>query len=517
MRTVSTAKSTFVLCLIGLTGGLISSMAYPDNAIWIAIFPSTAIMLYAITSARFRDSWIVGLVTGFTFYASQIPWMTVYLGPVPWLALSILEGCIFAIGALAINASWTFSRRYLPASPLLAAIAIASLWVAREWVACNFPYGGFPWSRLALSQSNSPLANWVFWGGDSLLSFVIVFMVALAMLTWSTKLKPSNWGTSPVAAVLALLCLIPLMTVTSASAENGQIKVAAVQGNANAGLFANPRPGSILENHLKASNSLLTKPDKPDLVIWPENAADQNPLSNPSAKATVSRFVDSIGAPLMLGTITSRGDDIYNSSVLWKPNVGAVDWYDKKRPVAFGEFVPDREFFHLLAPDLIDLIPRGYSFGTRDGIFNIETQPNAKVNVGTMICFEVAVDDITRDLVGQGAELLVVQTNNSDFGTTNESAQQLAIAKLRAIESGRAVVNISTVGLSAIVLPTGEVVSSLPSYQPGLMQEILPLRSSLTPAMTFGGYLEIVNNFAAIGQLLLIYWIAKRKRKANAQ
>jgi apolipoprotein N-acyltransferase len=219
----------------------------------------------------------------------------------------------------------------------------------------------------------------------------------------------------------------------------------------------------------------------------------------------------------MLGTITSRGDDIYNSSVLWKPNVGAVDWYDKKRPVAFGEFVPDREFFHLLAPDLIDLIPRGYSFGTRDGIFNIETQPNAKVNVGTMICFEVAVDDITRDLVGQGAELLVVQTNNSDFGTTNESAQQLAIAKLRAIESGRAVVNISTVGLSAIVLPTGEVVSSLPSYQPGLMQEILPLRSSLTPAMTFGGYLEIVNNFAAIGQLLLIYWIAKRKRKASAQ
>jgi len=472
-------------------------------------------MLFAITAAAFRTVWLVGLVTGFTFYASQIPWMTVYLGPVPWLALSILEGVIFAVGAMTINTSWNFARRHLNFRPILTSAAIASLWVAREWVACNFPYGGFPWSRLALSQSNSPLANWVFWGGDSLLSFVIVFIVALVMLTWSNKLRTSHWGSSPVAAVLSLMILIPIMTPTNAAAENWEIDVAAVQGNANAGLFANPKPGSILENHLKASQSLLLQPNKPDVVIWPENAADQNPLGNGAAKSRVSNFVNKVDTPLLFGTITSRGNDIYNSSILWQPNIGAVDWYDKKRPVAFGEFVPDRAFFHLLAPDLIDLIPRGYSFGTKDGIFEISTKMNSNVKLGAMICFEVAVDDITRDLVKQGAHVLVVQTNNSDFGTTNESAQQLAIAKLRAIESGRAVVNISTVGLSAIILPTGEVVSSLPSYQAGLMQANLPLRSSLTPAMSFGGYLEIVNNLAAIAQLVIIFLFTRRKRRAN--
>jgi apolipoprotein N-acyltransferase len=114
--------------------------------------------------------------------------------------------------------------------------------------------------------------------------------------------------------------------------------------------------------------------------------------------------------------------------------------------------------------------------------------------------------------VQQNAEILAVQTNNSDFGTTNESAQQLAIAKLRAIESGRAVVNISTVGLSAIILPTGEVVDSLPSYTPGIMRQELPLRSSLTPAMSVGGFLEIVNNFSALGQILFVFWIGKRRR-----
>lgn len=490
-------------------------MAYPDNAIWIAIFPATGLMLYAIKSATSKQSLIVGFVTGFTFYASQIPWMTVYLGPVPWLALSVLEGAIFAVGALAITAAWRLAANR--SAPFLAAFSIASLWVAREWLACNFPYGGFPWSRLALSQSNSPLAHWVFWGGDSLLSFVIVFATVIVMLTWRTSLRPERWGQSPVALSLILICLFPFLTPTQVAAENKFLSVAAVQGNANAGLFANPRPGSILQNHLEASLPLLSQASKPELVIWPENAADVSPLANPSARSLIKRFAENVGAPLMFGTITSRGDEIYNSSILWQPKVGPVDWYDKKRPVAFGEYVPDRPFFRALAPDLIDLIPRGYSFGTRDGIFEISPPSRTALKVGTMICFEVAVDDITRDLVHQGAQLLIVQTNNSDFGTTNESAQQLAIAKLRAIESGRAVVNISTVGLSAIILPNGEVIDSLPSYQPGLMQQTLPLRNSMTPAMLFGGNLEIVNNFSALGQLLVIFWLSRRKRGGRAK
>ena len=496
MRTVSTAKNTLVLSMFGLTGGLISSMAYPDNSIWVAIFPATALMIYAIATSSARQSIVVGLVTGFTFYASQIPWMTVYLGPVPWLALSTLEAVIFAGGAWLIN---RFVHTKRTQSSIVIATAVAVLWVAREWLACNFPYGGFPWSRLALSQSNSPLANWVYWGGISWLSFVIVFATILIMLTWTSKLRPSQWHTSPVALILVLICLVPQLTPTSTQSKANTIEVAAVQGNANAGLFANPKPGSILKNHLDASKQLLKTNQKPDVVIWPENAADQNPLVQRIAKTQVRDFVDQVNAPVIFGTITSRGNDIYNSSILWLPTTGPVDWYDKKRPVAFGEFVPDREFFRLLAPDLIDLIPRGYSFGTRDGIFEL---PKLQTKLGTMICFEVAVDDITRDLVQQGAEILVVQTNNSDFGTTNESAQQLAIAKLRAIESGRAVINISTVGLSAIILPSGEVIDSLEAYKPGLMRQRLDLLVDKTPAMLFGGSIDMIMNFAALGIIL---------------
>lgn len=497
--------------LFGLAGGLLSSFAYPDHAIWLAIFPSVALILWAISISPLRYSASVGFVAGFAFYASQIPWMTVYLGPVPWLALSFLEAIIFATGSWAIALALDFFKRVKRTrlTGLAVALSVASLWTSREWLACNFPYGGFPWSRVALSQSNSPLAPWVFWGGASLLSFVIVFVCALFVFDWA-NLRFTNWRKSPSFLVALLVLVVPALTPLSNAAESGTLDVAAVQGNAKAGLLVAQAPGTILQNHMQASAPLLTESDKPQLVIWPENAADLSPLEDADSRWQINNFTDRIGAPLMFGTITERDGEIFNSSILWRPKTGPADWYDKKRPVAFGEFVPDRAFWRMLAPELIDLIPRGYSFGTRDGIFEID-----QGKVGTMICFEVAVDDISRELVGEGAKILIAQTNNSDFGTTNESAQQLAIARLRAIETGRVFVNISTVGTSAIVMPDGTITQQLPTYQAQILRENLPLRNSITPAMAIGSSLELANNFAAIAQLMFLFLFQLRLRRSR--
>lgn len=493
---------------LAILGGLTSSLAYPNNSIWIAIFASVALIVSALTMVSTRQSLVVGFAAGFAFYASQIPWMTTYLGPVPWLALSSLEAFIFALGSAAITVLLSTFRRF-PASffsTTIQALAVASLWTAREWVAISFPYNGFPWSRVALSQSNSPLAAWVYWGGNSLLTFVIVFFAAaLVLARRELKLSAVTKSFTPIAMVLVFA--IPTLTPLDARPEKGSMNIAAVQGNAKAGLLVYEPLGTILNNHLSASQSLIEAKEKIDLVVWPENASDKNPQVHPDAEAAIQKFVEAVDAPLMFGTITEREGKIYNSSILWLPKTGQVDFYDKKRPVAFGEYVPDRQFFRTLAPDLIDLIPRGYSFGNRDGIFTIDGQ-----SIGTMICFEVAIDDISRQLVTQGAEVLIVQSNNADFGTSNQSAQQLAIARLRAIETGRAVVHISTVGTSAIILPNGTITRQLDTYQAAVMQQELPLRESLTPAMALGSNFELANNFAALG-LIIGSIVVRRKAK----
>ena len=497
--------------LIGLFGGLVSSLAYPSNSIWIAIFVAIGLILIAISIVKPTQALLVGFVSGVAFYAAQIPWMTVYLGPVPWLALSILEGLIFAVGSWALALAFAAMKSWKSSffGTVSKALVIASLWTTREWVAMTVPYGGFPWSRVSLSQSNSPLAPWVFWGGNSLLSFVLVFAVAILLFGYR-DLTLARLRKSATALALLIVMAVPAFTPLDNRAEAGTIDIAAVQGNAKAGLLVYEPLGKILQNHLNASAPLLGEATSPDVVVWPENAADKNPQIYPDAERAISKFVEAIDAPLMFGTITERDDQIFNSSMLWLPKSGIVDFYDKKRPVAFGEYVPDRAFWRLLAPDLIDLIPRGYSFGTRDGIFEV-----ANTKIGTMICFEVAVDDISRDLVGQGATVLIAQTNNSDFGTTNQSAQQLAIAKLRAIETGRAFINISTVGTSAVVLPNGEVVEQLETYTADIMRHVLPLRTSQTPAMMFGATLEMANNFAALGivfYLSVVPFLSRRRR-----
>jgi len=500
--------------LLALFGGLLSSQAYPDTGLWIAIFPAVALILVAIIRSSPRQSLGVGFIGGLAWYASQIPWMTAYLGPVPWLALSILEALIFAAGAYLINVAYVFFKRshHTLWSNTLLALSVSSLWTAREWVSSNWPYGGFPWSTVAMSQSDSPFAGIAYWGGQTAISFSLVFATALIVFGYR-ELNPAHWHGSLTAVLVFLVFAIPALTPLNTNAEAGWLNVAAVQGNANAGLFANETPGTILKNHLDASKPLLSATNKPNVVIWPENAADLSPLSNFDAQWSVTRFVDELKTPLIFGTITSRGQDFFNSSVLWQPRIGPTDYYDKKRPVPFAEYVPDRAFWSLIDPEQIALIAKGYTFGTRDGIFELK-----QGRVGVMICFEVAVADISRDLVKQGAKLIVVQTNNSDFGHTNESAQQLAIAKLRAIETGRAVVNISTVGISALIYPNGAVSQSLPSFKAGILQSSLPLRTSITPAMAFGPSLDEVINFSAIAQSLFLVWLRfvyRRKKKHN--
>ena len=484
-------------------GGLVSSLAFPREDLWPLIFVSVILLLSSVKGLRFWPATFIGFAGGFAFYASQIEWMSLYLGPVPWIALSILEGIIFALGMglIAMIWSWLDHRVGGPFKGLLIATAVAITWTSREWVSINVPYGGFPWSRLAQTQSTSFLADWVYVGGLPLLSFMIAFIAALAMGFSRLSLKGNLISGAAITAALA----IPAIIVVPAAAESGSYVVAAVQGNANAGLFANPDRGSILRNHIEASKLISDQPlaDEIDVVVWPENASDLSPFKDVIASTTIQNLVnDKFKVPLIFGTITERGDKIFNSSILWEPGIGPTDWYDKKRPVPFAEYVPDRDFWYQFAPDLIGLISRGYSFGDRDGIFDV-----SGTKLGTLICFEIAIDDIGRNLVGDGAELILSQTNNADFGQSDETFQQAALARLRAIETGRSVVNISTVGVSAIYAADGEILASLPTFEPGVMVTEVPLRTSITPAMVVGPIFDLANNAAAflLGALAIGY------------
>jgi apolipoprotein N-acyltransferase len=496
MTTVSTSRELLWRIPLGLGGGFVSSLAMPRENIWPLIFVAVAMILTSIRGLRFFAATGVGFLSGMAFYISQVEWISQYLGPVPLIALSVLESLIFAVGAGVIALVWGFldSRYSGRFASLVISFAIATIWTAREWVSINIPYGGFPWSRVAQALSDSFLSQLVYFVGISGLTFVSVFMTTAFLLFFKSGLASLRSHLLPLGATLGILALAGSFIVPT-DAENGEVTVAAVQGNANAGLFANAERGTFLRNHLEATELLADHPrrDDIDFIVWPENASDLNPQTNSVAKLQVDAVVEKYQVPLIFGAITEAGDEVFNSSLYYAPDQGQVDQYDKKRPVPFAEYVPDRDFWYQLAPDLIGLISRGYAFGTRDGIFEFEGK-----DLGVLICFEIAIDDIGRELVADGAQIILSQTNNADFGRSDETFQQAALARLRAIETGRTVVNISTVGVSMIFLPNGSIVDELPIFEPGVMVQTLPLRSSITPAMVIGQAFDLIINILAL-------------------
>jgi apolipoprotein N-acyltransferase len=486
---------------LGVVAGLIGLVVFPTENIWI-LAPLIPMLTYlAVLGLRFWPAVLVGFISGQAFYISHIEWISLYLGPIPLIALSTTVSIYHALGAGL--AAWLFRSFDSKGKKIIPfALLLASIWTLREFGANNFPYGGFPWSRLSMTQSESFMASWVWWGGMSLLSFVIAFIgsvFALLILSRSGRhlLRPALLG-------VMVAILVPLLTpIGLTTTFQGEKVIAAVQGNARAGLFSREAPGTILQNHLDASEIVVQSGREIDLLVWPENASDLDPLRSPQARAKINALSNQLDAPFVFGTITKRGDETFNSTILWTPEVGPVDFYDKKQPVPFAEYAPDREFWRMFAPELIDMIPRGYSFGTRDGIYEI-----SDFTAGTLICFEIAEDSILRELTFSGAQVILSQTNNADFGYSDETFQQAAIARLRAIETGRAVVNISTVGLSAIYLPNGKVLSEVEWYTPAAMIESVLLYSGLTPGVVIGSVFDWVNALVVVGFSIL----TKRRR-----
>ncbi|WP_241986416.1 apolipoprotein N-acyltransferase [Cryobacterium psychrophilum] len=486
-------------------GGVLNALAFPGLGWWPLIFVGTPLIFLALVGRRGWGALAVGVLGGFAFWGTHILWITIYLGPVPWLALAGLQSIFFALGCAIMAFAWRFADRAF-AGPWgrlgLTPVVIAGLWTLREYVTSNWPYGGFSWGRLAFSQSESPFGELVAWVGISGLSFLLAWISALIVQVAREPVarKRVIRSMAPV-GLIALMLSIPAFPVVT----SGTIRVAAVQGNADAALFAEYTPGQILQDHVAATEPLYGR--TVDLVVWPENASDLNPLERSESAALLNRVSKEMNAPIVTGTITTDGSRTFNSLLLWKGGDNAVDQYDKIHPVPFAEYIPDREFWSPLAPDLFALIPRDFTIGTRDNVFDING-----VTAGLAICFDIVDDNLIRQMIAGGADIILAPTNNADFGRTDQSVQQLAIARLRAIETGRSLVNTSTVGTSAIIAPDGGTIDRLPTFEPGAMVQDVPLSQTVTLAMVAGRGIELaVSGLGLVGMILAVL-LARRRR-----
>jgi apolipoprotein N-acyltransferase len=483
--------------ILSALGGVVYDLGFPGASVWPLAFAGIAMALVALVGRSAWAAFHIGLAFGLAFYLTHVSWTSLYLGPIPWLALSILESLFVAGGAVLIALAYRWVPRATTsrwARLVLLPMLVAGLWIVRETANGTLPYGGFPWGRAALSQSESPFAQVVSWVGSSGLGFVMIVIVA-AIVEW---VRLRGWRDPrtaiPVAALIVAATVVPAWPTVA----SGELRVASVQGNGPSGYFDEREPGDVLAAQLDATEPVLDEPGI-DVLLWPEGGSDVDPTRSDDAARVFDDLGEQLDAPIVLNTVTVDDEErFYNTSLLWEAGEGAVDRFSKRNPVPFGEYIPDRWFYDALAPELTGLIQRGYSPGTEPPVFELDGAV-----AGLAICFDVIYDGLIWEGARDGAEVYLLQTNNADFRGTDENQQQLAIARLRAIETGRSIVNISTVGTSQVIDPAGRTIDSLPAYEAGAMVTDVELREGFTPAVVLGGFVPTLIVVGAIAGLVV--------------
>ena len=471
--------------VIAVAGGLLGVAAFPRFGVWPLAFGSVGLLSVALDRRSIRTAAWLGYLYGLAFFIPLLSWTGIYVGPFPWLLLAAAEAVFMA--AMACALTLVQRARFAP-------LWIGAVWVLQEAARDRLPFGGFPWGRLAFSQDDAPTRWFVALGGAPLLSFVVALgggALAVA-LRGRASVRPRVRATA-VALAVALPCIGALLSVPLHPSANRHTTVALVQGSVpDLGLKFEDRAGQVLDNHVQQTLALAAeisagRMPRPDLVVWPEDASDLDPFQDPTVYAKIDSTVRAIGVPVLVGAILNGPGATHrrNVGILWSPQTGPGDEYTKRHPVPFAEYIPLRGIASKVSSD-VNLVTQDMVAGTGNGLLTGGPYP-----VGDVICFEVAYDDLVRSSVSAGAELLVVQTNNATFGHTAETYQQLAMSRLRAVESGRAVLQVSTTGVTAVIRPDGTVQSESGAlFTPDIIDVGVPLRSALTLATRLGAIPE---------------------------
>jgi len=459
---------------------------WPLACIGIAIF--ARITASGIT--RKRTQFLLGTIFAFGWFAPGMCWMW-FLTPPGYVIALILFAAFHGV------ASVVGSRSMYPLVALPLAHALA------ETFRFSFPFGGVPLASLAISQSASPLVGIVRIGGPLLLTFCVLQIgFALSQLVVAPKMK----HLAVFGAIVALVVCAGI--VAPNGSDTGETRtIAAVQGGGPQGTLAiNTNPRDVVERHLAATRAITST--NLDMVIWPENVIDVADFYASVERTEIAEQAARLNAPFVVGITEDMNARYFTNAQIVVNEDGTLgDRYDKVRRVPFGEFVPLRGLLETLGAP-VDRIPRDALAGSDIAQLQVDD-----TTVGVVISWEVFFSGRANEGVEAGGSVLVNPTNGSSYTGTILQTQQIASSRLRAIENGRWLVQVSPTGFSAFISPTGEVFDRTGVSEQRVLERTINLRTGRTLYSNLGDLPFIVLMVAILGSLAFI----ARKRRLSAQ
>lgn len=481
----------------------------------------------------------------FSFFLPHLWWIQQAAGGeiLALAALIIIQ--IVMLTPVAIG--WALSAKYTSTFWLLRGMVWALIWTIGEWLRSNFPFGGFPWAKIAYSSVGGPIVGYAPYLSTLGTTFMTVFSgLSLGMIIiWGWRFHGEFLN--GISAIISLSVIIGLgfwlsprlsnpqdywvtysyseknttgsADVTNKSAtfkqllnksDQSQLVIALVQGG-----YANPTTNFatvMLEKNALQTRKLHNLGFRPQIVFWPESASDNDPRSDENANRIATAMYKLINAPLLLGTqrFVQQPNNSYirfNDYLVWDKESNGNNYYSKQHPVPFGEYVPLRSFAEILSSE-IKKVSVDLAGGTKPAILDVKpAQSDYNARLATPICFEIADDWVVNEAVAKGAKIIVSPTNSVYFAESLELKQQLQMSQFKAISSGIDLAQVSTNGFTGVISPYVNVDPViLPSYTGGFLVTNVHIHPGpVTFAGKYGNLLDI--GFISSGAIIFIYFI----------
>lgn len=476
-----------------LGAGTLVALALPPWGWWPLCIVGIAVFDHLLcTAERSGGRWRLGTAFGLGWLAPGMGWMW-FLTPPGYVIASVGFASLHGVAAMLPARGGTQRMLVRPAAHMLV-----------EALRFAAPFGGVPLASLAMVHASSPLVWLGRWGGPLLVTWAALAVGiagAIVIRQRSEWRAPAAGGAVVVALVLGALWL-PFTRETGAS-----LRVAAVQGGGPQGTLAiDTAPGEVLQRHVDATATIAAD-DTLDMVLWPENVitTGDTPFAGSDAHAAVVAQAQRLDTPLVVGiTERPRPGRFTNAQVVVQPNGTITDRYDKVQRVPFGEYMPLRALLAAVGAP-VDRVPTDAIAGTGPAYLDLGDH-----RLAVVISWEVFFGHRARDGVGEGGTVLVNPTNGSSYTGTILQTQQVASSRLRAVETGRWLVQVAPTGFSAVISPSGEV-----RYRTGVSEQTVvfaevALRSGRTPYVLVGDAPVVIAGVLAIAGSVVI----RRRRVA---
>jgi len=468
------------IALPSLSAGLLIALSLPPWGWWPLAFLGAALLFLRLRGLPLRTRILAGWLAGLGCFVPGLWWAAAF----NWygaVVLMVVEALSMAGAAALVPPDRGRVTAFVGSFTLLEALRMA------------WPLGGLPLGGAFLGQAGGPLLGVARLGGPLLLTAVVWLGGAglgqLVLLAY--RWYRGDWASSgDFAAALVPLVILVVLGIGAALAPDGgpstqRVSVAAVQGGGRRGTSASEvRPSTVFDAQEAASSTLEVDPPaggSPRLVVWPEDVvALSTPLHGSRQAAALSTLARRLRATVVAGVTVDVSDARFlNEAVAWGPNGQVVGSYEKVHRVPFGEYVPWRGFFSGLAN--LSAVPRDAVAGHGTGM--VETPAG---RLGLMLSYEVFFADRGSSAVDAGAQLLVVPTNTSSYGTSQVPSQEVAADRVQAVENGRDLVQAAPTGFSTLVTPSGDVLERSQLGARGVLVGALGLRDGRTVYGTLG-------------------------------